>query len=426
MLTRKLFPGCRIALVGLFGLFLTSQAALGETTGVSAAVLANANALYRSLTNGVPLIPSNPLYNTIISFVQAKNYLGAAAAITDPATGADEFYNNVVAALPQTMNQNLTAVGDRNELSAMFLVVVRDGLPVDQLLTADFTAFDPTGTPSGVNYAIDDSGCGTTINSPGINCNTGHFIQVWNTTNPKLSLKRTNHPTVPGIGIFTSWPWALNYDTAGTGRRNVRGMMENLYLVSMDAMRADGIPTDSVRQDVPRNDPNLVNNCYQCHTWMDKIVRPFLVKNVTNNTTFVYGFKDKLNDIQGPLYPATGPDFDWFYTPAQAQILGIDETKFSVQTYGATGIKYIHGNDLHDFANIVANSMGFYRGLVKRMVAQILMREQISTSILTDADLAVLDAQSSTIETFTAMLYKSRDLRDMYQRIAVWYSINDN
>lgn len=383
-----------------------------------------ANALYKALTGGVPLLPSNSLYTQVVSLVKAGNYLGAAQAITDPDTGADEFYNNVVASLPQTMNQNLTAVGPRNELSAMFLVIARDGRPVDELLTADFTALDPTGTPGGAKYAKDDATCGNKDATLSVLCNTQHYIDVWQKTNPRRSLKRVPHPSIPGIGVFTSWPWVREYDTAGTARRNIKGVMENLYLVSMDAMRTTGIPTDSVRQDVPRNDPHFVDNCLQCHAWMDKIVHPFLVKDSVNNS-FVYNFKDKLNDIQGPLYPVTGPDFDWFYTPAQQQILGFDEKALPVQSFSGSGVKYIHGTDLHDFANMVANSRGFYRGLVKRIVAQIYMKKLFSLAIFSNEDLAVLDGQSDTIETFTDQLMKSKDLRDIYDRIAVWYSITE-
>lgn len=416
----KFWIGSRFVFLTL--VFLSGTSARADLSDRE--TLFKSNELYQSLTSGVPLLPSNPLYSVILSRVKKLDFLGAAAAITDPQTGADEYFNNTVALLPQTMNQDGTAVGERNEMSAMFLVAARDGLSLRDLLTKDFTAYDPTGTPAGVKYAIDDSGCTGGGNTSGTFCNTGHYRQVWKTTNPRRSLVQIGHPGFPGIGVFTSYPWALNYDRAGTGRRNIKAVAENLYCVTMDALRTSGIPDTSIRQDIPRDDAGFVTDCKTCHIWMDNWVRPFLAKDLINGNRLIWQspIKDKLNDIRGPNYPVTSASFDFFYTEDQNRILGIDESKSQVQTFSSTGVKFIKGENLSDFSKIIANSRGFYRCMVKRVVAQIYLKKLFSFSTFSADDQKVLDGQADTIEVFTNIAMNSGDLSDLYRRIAVWYT----
>jgi hypothetical protein len=74
------------ARLSAIAIFLWSSAAFAETPPEEAA--ANGNRLHKMLTGGIPLLPSNPLYSPVVSRLKENDYLGAAALITDPRTGA--------------------------------------------------------------------------------------------------------------------------------------------------------------------------------------------------------------------------------------------------------------------------------------------------------------------------------------------------
>lgn len=404
---------------------LLGHGAYAENDNASAAALANK--LYKVLTGGIPLLPTNPLYSLIVSRVKDKDYLGAAAVITDPKNGADEFYNNTVASLAIPMNREGTTTGDWNDLAALFLVIARDSRPLTDLMTADIATYDPSQP---VKYAVDDSRCN---GSPSY-CNTEHFHDVWANANPKKVLTVGGHPGFPGVGLYTTYTWGINFDYMGTQRRNIKGTMENLYCVTMDSMRTTLLPDIGIRRDVPRDDPDFNTNCKRCHSWMDLWVHPFLAKNVTTAAdppAFTFQWKspsddkfDKMNNPVGPEYPVTTTAFDFFYTDDQNRVLGIDPSELPVQSYSSTGVYYIHGENLRDFANIVANSLGFYRCMTKRIVTQIYLKQHFSFATLSLDDFDKLNGQSDTIEAFAKVLKANKDLADIYRRIAVWYVFN--
>ncbi len=408
--------------------FLLSSSAHAEMSQEEA--VSNANRLHKLLTGGIPLLPSNPLYSSVVSRLKAADYLGAAAVITDPKSGADAFYNNVVASLPVPMNRESVNTNPPNEMSAMFLVVARDSMPLSDLLTKNFTAHDEVQP---VHYAPDDSKC----NGSPSDCNSEHYIRVFQ-GNAKKSLKVIERSGFPGVGIYTSYAWGINYDFMGTERRNVEGTVKNLYCSTMDSMRTRLIPDVAIGRDVDRTDPNFNTDCKTCHGHMDEWRKAFLAKTVTTANAppalrFIWKAPsdsssitdltfDKLNSpIAGNLYPATTTAFNFFFTDDQNRILGIDFNKLPVQDFAATGVHYVHGQGLADFANIVANSRGFYRCMVKRIVAQLYMKMHFNLSTMSQEDLDELNGQANTIETFAGVLQQNQDLADIYRRIAVWY-----
>jgi len=382
-----------------------------------------ASGLYRRLTSGEFLLTSNPLYSGVLSKVIAKDYMGAADIITHPETGADTFYNNTVADLLQTVNVDSTAVGDRNDITAMMLCAVKHDMTPFQLLTDDFICYDPTETTAGVGYAIDDSQCDP--NNPdlsGKDCNSGHYRAVWRVANPRLALKKAPRPGSKGTGIFTSWTWASNFDMAGTGRRNLKAKAEHLFLSTLEALRTEGLPTDYIRKDIPFDEPNFVTDCALCHTSMDAEVGAHLDKKIVGKS-FIRIFNDRINvQEEHGGRNVTDTSFRFFFSQQQNQIYGINEAKHSVQTF-APGIKYIDGIGLDEWATIIANSRGLHEGFVKRIVAQMYMNRLFSIANLSQLEWDTINSQSDTIQSFTNVFVQEQNFRKLWGRIAVWYTV---
>ncbi len=388
-----------------------------------------ASGLYRRLTSGEFLLHTNPLYPVVLSKVIAQDYIGAADAITHPTSGADAFYNNTVADLMQTVNNTGTAVGERNDITAMMLCAVKYDMTPLELLTSDFVCFDPTETPRGVGYAIDDAACNTSnFITSGTDCNTGHYMAVWSSTNPRTALQKAPRPISQGTGILTSWTWAKEFDAGGTARRNEKAVNENLFLASMEALRSEGgIPTDGIRKDIPSSDPMYNADCIKCHSGMDWRVGAYLDKQVTpvanQLVKFERFFRDKLNVIE----PDGGRNvvntsFKYFFTQQQNQIYGINESKHTVKEY-SPGVKYIEGQGLGEIADIIGNSRGYHEGFVKRVVAQMYMNRLFSITNFTQDEWDILNGQSETIKAFTDVFYQEANFRKLYGRIAVWYTV---
>ena len=381
-----------------------------------------ASGLYRRLTSGEFLVHTNPLYSAILSKVVAQDYMGAADIITDSTNGADAFYNNTVADLLQTVNNTGTAVGERNDITAMMLCAVKYDMTPLELLTEDFICYDPTATPAGIPYAIDDTTCGgTTVRD----CNSGHYAAVWSSTNPRRSLVKARRPISQGTGLLTSWTWATNFDFAGTARRNEKAVNENLFLASMEALRSEGgIPTDGIRKDIPSDDPMYNADCIKCHTGMDWRVGAYMDKQVSaDNKTFTRFFKDKLNvnEVNGGRN-LVDTRFKYFFTQQQNQIYGINESKHVVKDY-SPGVKFIEGTGLDEIAYIIGNSRGYHEGFVKRIVAQMYMNRLFSITNFTQDEWDILNSQSETIKAFTDVFYQEQNFRKLWGRIAVWYTV---
>ncbi len=373
-----------------------------------------ANKIHMNLTRGVPLLPSHPKFNEIVSLVHADDQKAAAALITDPKIGSPEFYNVAIASIPQTFNREGSPLGNRNELSALFLGYARDGLPFDEIFTKDWVFFDPTVTDPNVSYAA----------RPDI-----HYNGIWRNKNPRNVLKGERRPGFPAVGIFTTDPWSRNYIDMGTNRRNFPGVLNNLYCVEHEAIQTLIIPDTYVSRDVPRapagSPEDYATNCKSCHAQMDGFVRPAFSRYDTNDDGFLQYIpvRDKINETNFVSYPVRNDTWHLFVTNQQnADIFGFNEIPGrSFETYG-NDLKYLSGRGLEEWAKLVAGSSGVYRCLVKRIISQVYLHRDYSLKTMSPEDRARIDAQKNAIAEFAKIFQQDKNLRKIYELIAIHYA----
>lgn len=388
---------------------LTAVSMLSPVT--SSADFAKANKLHRMLTGGVPLTRTSPIYDPVLSRVERGDLAGAAKVITDPLAGAKEFYNTFVAGIPQHWNRDDSIVGDRNELSALFLGVARDGVPIRSVLTEDRIYFDPT-LVGGSSVESDPA---------------RHYRTIWDSRNPREALRASPRPGFQGVGIFTSLPWAQSYIEAGTNRRPIYGMLHHLYCTTIQQMQTTVIPDAFVRKDVPRAPGGEVSqyftNCTSCHAFMDALIPRAFSRFDFLDGKLTYGLpRDKLNESNFTEKAITDDMWHFFYTDQMNETFGFQSSSaFPVQRYSSTGLSYAKGQGLRALGEWIGNSDGFYRCLVKQLVSQAYLKKQFSLKAMTEAELNELAAEKEFISEEAKRLKDSQNLRETIESVVIHY-----
>lgn len=372
-----------------------------------------ANRLFKNLTRGVPLLPSHPLYSAIIAQVRAGNREAAASIITDPMSGEANFYNNAVASLPQAFNRDGSPMGERNELSALFLGYARDGLSISEMVSTDRVFIDPAGDAERLRLNSSD-----------------YYESIWLNKNPRNTLVASSRAGFPAVGVLTTAPWAESYFRAGTNRRNWVGILNNLYCVPQKSVQTSDIPDQYVRRDIPRapgGDPSQFGeNCKTCHAQMDAIM-PAFARHDTDGAgrlNFV-ALRDKINETNSSTFAITSEQWFLFVTPAQQRIFGFNDVNGnSFQAYGSSdrGVRYMSGSGLQNFARVIGESDGFFRCMAKRVVSQIYLRKDFSFATFSEKEHEVLERESKTIEALAKSLKADRSLRKLFERAAIYYA----
>lgn len=401
-------PG-HLAIVAAFA--AVSSAPLRADLSIDVAI-ERSNRLYQLMTLGVPLAPSNPLFNSIVQAMRTGNTLAAAKIIGNPKSGAPEFYNLSIASLAQTINRSGAASGPKNEISALFVGYAKDELKFGEILWADRFYFDPdiTGTKA---YSTNSA---------------AHFQELWLSQNPRDALKANGRPSFPGVGIFTTQPWGENYYRAGTSRRNWGiGIMNDLFCTRQEQIQSSQIPDSYVARDVPRapgGDPRqFTNNCRTCHGQMDALRPAFLGYDYNDNQGFVRlsPVKEKVNEINYSSYIPTTDEWHLFISDDQNKVFGFRfDGDSPFQSY-TTGVRYAQGAGLEQFGRLLSQANGFYRCMVKRMVSQIYLRKIYSLAILTPDEQALLENENATIDHFATGLQQSQNLRTTYEELSAYY-----
>ena len=389
----------------------TCASAFGESLTTEEAEK-KAMKLYKLLNSGLPLLKDNPLYQQLVDAVKAGNNTLAAQTITNPRMGAPSFYNNAIASLPQTINRAGTAVGQRGELSAMFVGYAKDGLKFSEMFWADRVYFDPTILTSTITYAANPA---------------AHFNEVWLSQNARDSLKANPSPVRPAVGIFTSYVWGASFYDAGTSRRNWGvGILENLYCIKQDRIRTLMIPDTYVGRDVPRTpggDPNqYLKNCKSCHAQMDAL-RPAFLSYDWDGTrvTKLSPIREKINEVNYEAFRPTTDDWNLFVTAEQNSIFGFSEVDgMRFQNYGSE-VKVMSGKGLDQFGKVIGNSKGLYRCMIRRILSQVYLGKVFGMNTLSEGEIALLDGQNEIIERFAGEFAQHQNLRKAYEDVALYY-----
>ncbi len=383
------------------------------------ATMQKAQTLHRLLT-GMNLLDEAPYRLELLEAIQRGNLADAAGVITDRATGSRHFYDTVVRNFAITYNREESANVEANDLTAFIIGITRDDHPFTDILTADYFYMDPL--LSGVNAYREDR-------------NT-HFNYLDKYKSFRDSLRQTSSGG-GNIGIFTRRSFAADFYDMGTLRRPIKAIVELLYLASLEEVASPVIPDGRVRRDVPRigTDGTMrlyETSCRTCHTWIDPISSVFMVydfntKDAKDRLDRLPSFREKINEINGPTYKPETNDWWLYVTDAQNQVFGyqdipaaVDSPEIKFAALGG-GLKLAYGLGLRSFARVIANSAGFARGLVKRVVCQMYLKKVWSAPNLTEEDKTILEAQAGVMNRLYESLLKHKMLRVLFEEAAVEY-----
>lgn len=182
------------------------------------------------------------------------------------------FYNVTLKnwATPWT-NREQTVFAPLNDYSATVIGMVKDGVPFNQLLSANIVYHANGASKNGQtapNYSASNNAHYEWLENNGVDLST--------------ALTRDTQLGVPGAataGIMTTRAAAAAFFVAGTNRAMFRFTLLNHMCNDLEQVKDNTRSPDRVRQDVSRSpggDSRLfLNNCVGCHAGMDPMAQAF-------------------------------------------------------------------------------------------------------------------------------------------------------
>jgi len=210
------------------------------------------------LTDMVARMGANPTH--------AQLFDAAMVAIRAP-----DFYNvALVGFVTPWTNVEQTVFADLNDYTATVIGMVRDGVPFDQVLSADLVYVaapglvpDPYSHTSNQHY-VDIQTMGVDLSNP------AQLVGV-----PQSTLPGSQISSADAAGVVTTRAAAEAFFSAGTNRRMWRFTTKNYLCRDMEALKDTSRPTDRIRQDVnrsPGGDSEIFHTqCVGCHAGMDAV-----------------------------------------------------------------------------------------------------------------------------------------------------------
>jgi hypothetical protein len=182
-----------------------------------------------------------------------------------------DFYNvSLLNFVTPWTNVERTVFADLNDYSATVIGMVRDGIPFDQVLTADVVYV------AGPNL----------VATPYQHTSNQHYLEIQSQgldlSNP-TQLVPTAQSSLPGsqigaadaAGVTTTRAAAEAFFSAGTNRRMWRYTAITYLCRDMEALKDTSRPADRIRQDVnrsPGGDSEIFHTqCIGCHSGMDAL-----------------------------------------------------------------------------------------------------------------------------------------------------------
>ena len=167
-------------------------------------------------------------------------------------------------------NRDRTVFAPLNDYTATFIGMVRDGLPMNEMLSADL-------------LYVGQSSLGLPAVSPASN---DHYQEMERrNVDLRAELVRRTQSATYGLppqaaaGLMTTRAAAQAFFVAGTNRAMFRFTVLNHLCHDLEEIQDTSRPTDRIRQDVSRSpggDSRLfLNNCVGCHSGMDPMAQAF-------------------------------------------------------------------------------------------------------------------------------------------------------
>ncbi len=187
------------------------------------------------------------------------------------AIGSRDFYNvSLVNFVTPWTNAEQTVFADLNDYTATVIGMIRDGVPFDQVLTADLVYVAAPGlvpTPyqqTSNQHYIEIQSMGVDLSNP------AQLMAV-----PQSSLPGSQIGADDAAGVVTTRAAGEAFFSAGTNRRMWRFTAMNFLCRDMEALKDTSRPADRIRQDVnrsPGGDSEIFHTqCVGCHSGMDAV-----------------------------------------------------------------------------------------------------------------------------------------------------------
>ena len=254
------FANCILILCCL--LFLANSVSAGDLER------RQAKRLHDRLT-GVP--PSGTVLNDMETALLGGNSVDAALIAMDN----HAFYNVTLKnfATPWT-NRDQTVFAPLNDYSATVIGMIRDGVPFNQVLSADlvYVGDSSLGLPA---YSMSNNDHYAALENQNIDL-ADKLIAVPQSTVTDLQASAT-------AGIMTSRAAAEAFFIAGTNRAMFRFTLMNHLCNDLEQVKDTSRSPDRIRQDISRSPGGdsriFLNSCVGCHSGMDPMAQAFAYYN---------------------------------------------------------------------------------------------------------------------------------------------------
>jgi len=314
---------------------------------------------------GVP--PSETVLNDMETALLGGNSVDAALIAMEN----HAFYNVTLKnfATPWT-NRDQTVFAPLNDYSATVIGMIRDGVPFNQVLSADlvYVGDSSLGLPA---YSMSNNDHYTALENQNIDL-ADKLIAVPQSTVTDLQTSAT-------AGIMTSRAAAEAFFIAGTNRAMFRFTLMNHLCNDLEQVKDTSRSPDRIRQDISRSPGGdsriFLNSCVGCHSGMDPMAQAFAYYNFDEGSqrlTFTPGNVQAKYFINAGTfkYGFVTPNDRWdnYWRNGQNALLGWDASLPGT------------GSGAKSLGNELAGSDAFASCQVKKVFRTVCLREPGNSS----------------------------------------------
>jgi hypothetical protein len=220
-------------------------------------------------------------------------------------------------------------------------------------------------------------------------------------------------------GIFTDMGFGQSTLLAGTNRRVIQQIVQQLWGLSLDSIRSQ-IPSDQyVRGDVSRNPEGTgsalyINQCKTCHSIIDPMSSAF-ARLDANDDNLLYRSRDGgLGPNGRPISAVVGKylrnigTFPLGYRVESSE-WRIQFTPEQLEVFGWTGA--LQGRGVNSFAVALSQTKQFYRGMIKKVISLVCPN-------LNPDDEATAILKPEVRESLATALQSHQNLRRSFETVA--------
>jgi hypothetical protein len=216
-----------------------------------------------------------PPANTILDDMEANIIAGNALAAAQTAMNNSAFYNVTLKnfATPWS-NRDQNLFEPLNDYTATIIGMIRDGIPFNEVLSADLLYMGNPSLPV-PSYSMTDNAHYEALESQGVDLQTALV--------PVAQSAVTDLPSTATAGVMTTRAAAKAFFIAGTNRAMFRFTLLNHLCNDLEQVKDITRSPDRIRQDISRSPGGdsriFLNSCVGCHSGMDPMAQAFAYYN---------------------------------------------------------------------------------------------------------------------------------------------------